>query len=126
MKRFTLRDLFWLTLVVALAYGWWSDHKQLKVVVGNLYGRLYASDEVARESIRAFNRLHKRVSTLMGTDDREDLVPIVAPPVPIVIEPSAAPVAKRTPPRAPASPNKRVSRPPSGKPASPGIPRDRN
>ena len=52
--------------------------------------------------------------------------PIVAPPVPIVIEPSAAPVAKRTPPRAPASPNKRVSRPPSGKPASPGIPRDRN
>jgi hypothetical protein len=27
--RFTIRDLLWLTLVVALATGWWLDHKQL-------------------------------------------------------------------------------------------------
>ena len=25
--RFTIRDLLWLTLVVALAVGWWLDHK---------------------------------------------------------------------------------------------------
>jgi hypothetical protein len=25
--RFTIRDLFWLTLVVALAVGWWFDHR---------------------------------------------------------------------------------------------------
>jgi len=25
--RFTIRDLLWLTLVVALATGWWLDHK---------------------------------------------------------------------------------------------------
>jgi hypothetical protein len=25
--RFTIRDLLWLTLVVALATGWWVDHK---------------------------------------------------------------------------------------------------
>jgi hypothetical protein len=27
--RFTIRDLLWLTLVVALAAGWWIDHKRL-------------------------------------------------------------------------------------------------
>jgi hypothetical protein len=25
--RFTIRDLLWLTLVVALAVGWWVDHE---------------------------------------------------------------------------------------------------
>jgi hypothetical protein len=25
-RRFTIRDLFWLVLVVALAVGWWVDH----------------------------------------------------------------------------------------------------
>lgn len=25
--RFTLRDLLWLTVVAALAVGWWLDHK---------------------------------------------------------------------------------------------------
>jgi len=25
--RFTIRDLLWLTLVVAMAAGWWIDHK---------------------------------------------------------------------------------------------------
>jgi hypothetical protein len=28
--RFTIRDLFWLTLVVALAVGWWIDAKELR------------------------------------------------------------------------------------------------
>jgi hypothetical protein len=26
--RFSIRDLMWLTLVVALATGWWIDHQQ--------------------------------------------------------------------------------------------------
>jgi hypothetical protein len=26
--RFTIRDLLWLTLVVALAVGWWVDHRR--------------------------------------------------------------------------------------------------
>jgi len=29
--RFTIRDLLWLTLVVALAVGWWTDHQSLKL-----------------------------------------------------------------------------------------------
>lgn len=28
MFRFTLRDVLWLTMVVALALGWWIDHRQ--------------------------------------------------------------------------------------------------
>jgi hypothetical protein len=28
--RFSIRDLFWLVLVVALAVGWWLDHRYLK------------------------------------------------------------------------------------------------
>jgi hypothetical protein len=27
--RFTIRDLLWLTVVVALAIGWWLDHRKL-------------------------------------------------------------------------------------------------
>jgi hypothetical protein len=25
--RFTIRDLLWLTVVIALAVGWWMDHR---------------------------------------------------------------------------------------------------
>ena len=28
--RFTIRDLLWLTALVALALGWWVDHRQLQ------------------------------------------------------------------------------------------------
>jgi hypothetical protein len=28
--RFTIRDLFWLTLVVALATGWWLEHAAVR------------------------------------------------------------------------------------------------
>jgi hypothetical protein len=28
--RFTTRDLLWLTLVVAMGFGWWIDHARLQ------------------------------------------------------------------------------------------------
>jgi hypothetical protein len=28
MFRFTIRDVLWLTVVVALAAGWWLDHRR--------------------------------------------------------------------------------------------------
>ena len=28
MFRFTIRDVLWLTVVVALAVGWWIQHRQ--------------------------------------------------------------------------------------------------
>jgi hypothetical protein len=30
MLRFTIRDVLWLTVVVALAVGWLSDHRRLE------------------------------------------------------------------------------------------------
>jgi hypothetical protein len=30
MFRFTIRDVLWLTVVVALAVGWWIDHRKTK------------------------------------------------------------------------------------------------
>ena len=27
--RFSIRDLLWLTVIVALAVGWWLDHRRL-------------------------------------------------------------------------------------------------
>lgn len=29
MFRFTIRDVLWLTIVAALAVGWWIDHRNL-------------------------------------------------------------------------------------------------
>jgi len=29
MRRFSIRDLFWLTLVVAMGVGWWVDREQV-------------------------------------------------------------------------------------------------
>lgn len=37
--KFSIRDLFWLTVVVALAVGWWLDHRQLGKV--NEYLQFY-------------------------------------------------------------------------------------
>ena len=28
MFRFTIRDVLWLTVVVAVGVGWWADHRQ--------------------------------------------------------------------------------------------------
>ena len=30
MFRFTIRDVLWLTVVVALALGWWVDHRRIR------------------------------------------------------------------------------------------------
>ena len=30
LRRFIIRDLLWLTLVVALVVGWWLDHRALE------------------------------------------------------------------------------------------------
>ena len=34
--RFTIRDLLWLTVVVALAVGWWLDHSRSKARIFDL------------------------------------------------------------------------------------------
>jgi hypothetical protein len=41
--RFTIRDLFWLVLVAALAAGWWREHRD------NEFYRQFHSDSVERQ-----------------------------------------------------------------------------
>ncbi len=36
--RFTIRDLLWLTVVAALAVGWWIDHRRLSEKLDSAYG----------------------------------------------------------------------------------------
>jgi hypothetical protein len=34
--RFTIRDLLWLTLVVALCFGWWFNYRQMESQITQL------------------------------------------------------------------------------------------
>jgi hypothetical protein len=56
MFRFTIRDMLWLTFVVALAGGWWVDHvsfiewhrRQLRILRDELDGEhfeIYGGDD---------------------------------------------------------------------------------
>jgi len=45
--RFTIRDLLWLTLVVALAVGWWLDHRLIDL-----------EKRVARRMVHSYARYH--------------------------------------------------------------------
>ena len=40
MFRFTIRDVLWLTALVALAVGWWIDRSQVAVLNRELSGGL--------------------------------------------------------------------------------------
>ena len=42
--RFTIRDLLWLTLVVALVVGWWLDHRQPGVQMPRPYSVSVSAD----------------------------------------------------------------------------------
>jgi hypothetical protein len=50
--RFTIRDLLWLTVVVALAVGWWVDHRQT-------LSKLDADETKIQKLITDFNSLVK-------------------------------------------------------------------
>jgi hypothetical protein len=41
--RFTIRDLLWLTLVAAMAVGWWVDHRNWAAVRDENESRLQQS-----------------------------------------------------------------------------------
>jgi len=46
MLRFTIRDVLWLTVVVALAVGWWVDRRSLSEQMVRLKSDLHMSRAV--------------------------------------------------------------------------------
>ena len=48
MFRFTIRDVLWLTVVVALGVGWWADRRARNREVQEKVDRIYADFEAAR------------------------------------------------------------------------------
>jgi len=36
-RRFSLRSLFWLTLIVAIIVGWWADHRAMQTRLNARY-----------------------------------------------------------------------------------------
>jgi hypothetical protein len=46
MFRFSIRDVLWLTVVVALAVGWWVDNKRIEKTVV----RMAAEERLLREA----------------------------------------------------------------------------
>jgi hypothetical protein len=52
--RFTIRDLFWLAIVLAMAVGWWLDHRYLYQRVDSAENALWLSEHTIRptETIR--------------------------------------------------------------------------
>jgi hypothetical protein len=53
MLKLTLRDLFWLVLVVAMGVGWWIDRSRLQreAVDSFRQGRVYEATQVPRVDI---------------------------------------------------------------------------
>jgi hypothetical protein len=43
MFRFTIRDVLWLTVVVAVAVAWWLDHRNAKGIAKKSGGRCPSS-----------------------------------------------------------------------------------
>jgi hypothetical protein len=41
MLRFTIRDVLWLTVVVAMAVAWWMDHDRLEQKAAKLKADLF-------------------------------------------------------------------------------------
>jgi len=64
--RFTIRDLLWLTLVVALGLGWWLEHSHLSLENKTNFNRMVRSQSDVEELTAEINRLNSR---LAGKDD---------------------------------------------------------
>lgn len=58
--RFTIRDLFWLTLVVALATGWWLEHMAIRNERALLKQRLAETAEKMAALVSGYSDMSKR------------------------------------------------------------------
>jgi len=53
MLRFTLRDLLWLILVIAMALGWWTDRKLMQRRHRREWEALYDENAMLRHETEA-------------------------------------------------------------------------
>jgi type II secretory pathway component GspD/PulD (secretin) len=73
--RFTIRDLLWLTLVVALAVGWWADHRREQIAIKLHFIANLQASAVAKELSDAFAGTPVRFSV----DERMNAIVIESP-----------------------------------------------
>jgi hypothetical protein len=55
--RFKLRDMFWVVLVVALAFGWWNDHR---IATDGAETMLEQQSKLHKEAFTALQNAFKR------------------------------------------------------------------
>ena len=78
MKKFSVRDWFWLTLVVAMGVGWWLDHRRDVSQQHRLVGQLQDHDKRLVYNARLLNevnRLRSEVKTLLSSLGSKDPSP---------------------------------------------------
>jgi hypothetical protein len=70
--RFTIRDLLWLTLVVAMGLGWWLDHtdtSQIKSERGAIHGAYLNALEQQQVLERRIERMQRAIPSRPNADD---------------------------------------------------------
>ncbi len=70
LPQFSLRDLFWLTTVVALAVGWCVDHRRQKPELD----RAHASQKKAEESVEILTKLIEVYRPFLSVNEPPHLV----------------------------------------------------
>src|SRR5687768_15842709 len=79
MQRFSIRDLLWLTLVVAIAVGAWLDRRHLASDNARLRGELKSNEEfttMVLNSVRRVNVTLNSPNKLLPTAVIEEAQPV--------------------------------------------------
>ena len=80
--KFSIRDLFLVTLVVALGVGWWVEHRRLSRVVESQNVELQSlkMKEIERAAAKAEAAMDARMRTMLGISNPS--APAPNPPKP--------------------------------------------
>jgi len=80
--RFTIRDLLWLVLVVALAVGWWFDHKHAEEANVNQALQLVEDNAQLTEMRNELGIISRQVAKPAPLQPEQpiDNMPIMHPP----------------------------------------------
>jgi hypothetical protein len=76
MFRFTIREVLWLTVVVAMALGWWIDHRRVAIRNDSLWSHMLRKDGALTEIEFAiqnhFDGENKSIEKIAKILDEED------------------------------------------------------